>query len=282
MHSLFTRTLDLQDAGKVACVQSLPVDSTRETLLLLSPVGTQCFYMQNAALFFTSRFNLMILESDVLLSYASTAKRTLSEAIVEFFQQLRAALPEGMRVDALVGYCSSAPLALQAAAHGVCRKLLLLNGAYFLKDDESSKSQYERDVERMMQSIAQGNWAQVYESVSVLHTNTGYTPSDYRYQQVRPLREPLAFQQYLTFLNGLASLEVADAARAVVVPSLVWCGGNDRYTDTASSKYVAQWLPHGELVEDPTGHHHDFVDGHAPLYQAMTRFLGRCAPRTTQ
>ena len=51
MHSLFNLTLNLSRAGSVACVQSLPVDPTRPTLLLLSPVGTQCFYMKNAALF---------------------------------------------------------------------------------------------------------------------------------------------------------------------------------------------------------------------------------------
>jgi coronamic acid synthetase CmaE aminoacyltransferase len=55
MHSLFNLTLNLSRAGSVACVQSLPVDPTRPTLLLLSPVGTQCFYMKNAALFLISR-----------------------------------------------------------------------------------------------------------------------------------------------------------------------------------------------------------------------------------
>ncbi|MDH1624077.1 alpha/beta fold hydrolase [Stutzerimonas stutzeri] len=279
MPNLYTLTLDLPRAGKVVCVQSLPLDSARETLLLLAPVGTQSFYLKNAALFFINRFNLIILESDALLSYASAADLTPSESIADFFGQLRLALPNKFHVDALVGYCSSAPLALLAAAQGACRTLLLLNGAFFLQGDEIAKSQYERDVERMMQSISLGNWAQVYESVSLLHTNSHYPPDDYRYQQVRPLRERQAFHQYLIFLNELAALEVASTARAVDAPTLVWCGGNDRYTDTASSKYVAKWLTHVELVEDPVGQHHDFVDGHEPLYQAMTSFLTRHAPR---
>lgn len=282
MHSLFPLTLNLPRAGKVICVQSLPIDPTRETLLLLSPVGTQCFYMKNAALFFISRFNVIILESDALLSYASTAQLTPSAGVSDFFTQLRTALPEGVCLDALVGYCSSAPLALLAATQGACRKLLLLNGAYFLRGDEIAKSQYERDVERMMQSIAQGNWAQVYEAVSLIHTACSYTPSDYRYQQVRPLRELQAFHQYLTFLNHLASLEVASTAQAVKTPTLVWCGSNDRYTDTASSKYVAQWLPDCQLIEDPAGHHHDFVDGHEQLYQAMSCFLTRATAQASR
>ncbi|AZC25963.1 alpha/beta fold hydrolase [Pseudomonas sessilinigenes] len=282
MHSLFTSTLDLQRAGKVICVRSLPFDPTRETLLLLAPVGTQCFYMKNAALFLISHFNLVILESDALLSYAAAAGLAPSEGVADFVRQLHAALPEAVSVDAVVGYCSSAPLALLAAAQGVCSKLLLLNGAYFLKGDDIAKSQYERDVERMMQSIPQGNWAQVYEAVSLLHDNSGLAPSDYRYQQIRPLRERQAFHQYLTFLNHLATLEVAATAQAVEAPTLVWCGGNDSYTDTASSRYVARWLPNGELVEDPAGHHHDFVDGHERLYQAMMHFLTRHQPRAAR
>lgn len=282
MHSLFNLTLNLSRAGSVACVQSLPVDPTRPTLLLLSPVGTQCFYMKNAALFLISRFNLIILESDAVLSYATATAPTPSEGIADFYRQLCAALPEGMQVDALVGYCSSAPVALLAGAQGACRALLLLNGAYFLPGDAIAKSQYERDVERMMQSIPLGNWAQVYEAVRLLHANSRYAPSDYRYQQVRPLREVEAFRQYLVFLNHLKTLEITHAAQAVETPTLVWCGGNDGYTDTASSKYVATWLAHAELVEDPVGQHHDFVDGHEPLYQAMTALLNRHAPRAAR
>ncbi|WP_017477827.1 alpha/beta fold hydrolase [Pseudomonas sp. PAMC 26793] len=282
MHSLFTLTLNLERAGKVICVQSLPFDPARATLLLLSPVGTQCFYMKNAALFLISRFNLIILESDALLAYAAAADLAPDEGVADFIRQFYAALPKAVHVDALVGYCSSAPLALLAASLGACSTLLLLNGAYFLKNDEVSKSQYERDVERMMQSIPQGNCAQVYEAVSLLHANSAYTPSDYRYQQVRPLRELPAFRQYLTFLNSLASLEVARTAQAVQAPTLVWCGSQDRYTDTASSRYIAKWLPHSELVEDPDGQHHDFVDGHKQLYQAMTRFLTHHQQRAVQ
>lgn len=109
MHSLFTSTLDLQRAGKVICVRSLPFDPTRETLLLLAPVGTQCFYMKNAALFLISHFNLVILESDALLSYAAAAGLAPSEGVADFVRQLHAALPEAVSVDAVVGYCSSAP-----------------------------------------------------------------------------------------------------------------------------------------------------------------------------
>ncbi|KOP56746.1 coronamic acid synthetase CmaE [Pseudomonas coronafaciens pv. porri] len=282
MHSLFTLNLDLERAGKVICVQSLPFDTARETLLLLSPVGTQCCYMKNAALFLISHFNLIILESDTWLAYANEAGVNPEEGVADFIRQFNAALPEPVRVDALVGYCSSAPLALLAANQGACRTLLLLNGAYFLKDDGVIKSQYERDVERMMQSIPQGNCAQVYEAVSLLHTKSAYTPSDYRYQQVRPLRELSAFRQYLTFLNSLASLESVRIAKTVKTPTLVWCGSQDRYTDTASSRYIAQLLPHGELVEDPDGQHHDFVDGHERLYLTMTHFLTRHKQRAIQ
>ena len=178
MHSLFTLTLNLERAGKVICVQSLPLDPARATLLLLSPVGTQCFYMKNAALFLISRFNLIILESDALLAYAAAADLAPDEGVADFLRQFHAALPKAVHVDALVGYCSSAPLALLAASLGACRTLLLLNGAYFLKNDEVSKSQYERDVERMMQSIPQGNCARVYEAGSLVHANSAYTPSD--------------------------------------------------------------------------------------------------------
>jgi len=282
MHTLFTLNLNLERAGEVICVQSLPFDPARETLLLLSPVGTQCFYLKNAALFLISHFNLIILESDTWLAYANAAGVNPEEGVADFIRQFNAALPETVRVDALVGYCSSAPLALLAASQGACRTLLLLNGAYFLNAEGVSKSQYERDVERMMQSIPQGTCAQVYEAVSLLHTNSAYPPSDYRYQQVRPLRELSAFRQYLTLLNSLASLELVRTAQAVKTPTLVWCGSQDRYTDTSSSRYIAQLLPHSELVEDPEGQHHDFVDGHEHLYQAMTGFLARHEQRAIQ
>ncbi|KTS76466.1 coronamic acid synthetase CmaE [Pseudomonas oryzihabitans] len=282
MHSLLTLDLNLERAGKVICVQSVPFDPARETLLLLSPVGTQCFYLENAALFLISHFNLIILESDTWLAYASAPGVDPAEGVADFIRQFNAALPETVRVDALVGYCSSAPLALLAASQGACRTLLLLNGAYFLKDEGVSKSQYERDVERMMQAIPQGNCAQVYEAVSLLHINSAYPPSDYRYQQVRPLRELSAFRQYLMFLNSLASLELVRTAQNVKTPTLVWCGSQDRYTDTASSRYIAQLLPHSELVEDPDGQHHDFVDGQETVYQAIIRFLALHKQRAVQ
>lgn len=37
MHSLFTLNLDLERAGKVICVQSLPFDTARETLYCCRP-----------------------------------------------------------------------------------------------------------------------------------------------------------------------------------------------------------------------------------------------------
>ncbi len=102
MHSLFTLNLDLERAGKVICAQSLPFDTARETLLLLSPVGTQCCYMKNAALFLISHFNLIILESDTWLAYANEAGVNPEEGVADFIRQFNAALPEPVRVDALV------------------------------------------------------------------------------------------------------------------------------------------------------------------------------------
>lgn len=273
MQSMVTSILNLERAGKVVSLQSRPFDPSKKTLLLLSPVGTQCSYMTNAALFLINQFNLIILESDAVLSYAIGTDLNPTAGVIDFFWQMHKELTEHVTVDGLMGYCSSAPVALIAATQGSCRKLLLLNGAYFLKEHNVAKSQYERDVERMMRSIHQCNFAEVYSAVSTLYANSVYPQSDYRYQQVRPFRELQAFRQYLMFLNSLTDLKVVSAAEAINMPAFVWCASKDQYTESSSSKYISQLLRNSKLVEDPQGRHHDFVDGHKGLYNAMTRFL---------
>lgn len=246
----------------------------KKTIISLTPIGTQCVYFENILPKMERLYNSLVVETDSLIEIAVKAHSSPADYVPKMIRALVDHSQPNTTIDGIIGYCSSVAVAIMVADKIRCENVFLLNGAFFLREDSVEKTQYEKDIDRMVSYLEKEQHQDIYKYVSALYSiRDGHENSEEK-QKTRPFRTFESFETYLRNLKILFDCDICEIAKKIRTKVSIFYGGVDDYVHKTSSVHMAKHFEKIELMEDPSGGHHDWIRGDGIFFERIKYLLG--------
>jgi pimeloyl-ACP methyl ester carboxylesterase len=250
--------------------------SRRPCIVLIMPFGMGLELANAFFQFYQPHYDVVTWESRLILDSSGREARAEDFSVDHHVHDLASVLrASGVTKAFLVGYCSGAGIGLAAANRFPqwFSALILVHGEYVLLSEESCKTQFAADVDRLLSLAAGSDDAarQVFEKV------TSRRPGD-NTSIPRGVDAPFTQLHYLRrhALNYLAykSTDFRKLARSVSHPSLLLAGGRDVQTSVASTRRIHELMRNSAIHVDPDADHYGILREDSPTLATIWNYLG--------
>ncbi|WNG43368.1 alpha/beta hydrolase [Archangium minus] len=256
-----------------------PAAPGRDNLVIALPLATKPSFIQRVVASLSRHFNIITWEARLLLTPQAPLadKQALStEAHVRDLNILLDHL--GIQRTSLLGYCSGAAMALRIAAmdEGRLDKLVLINGAYFLKPEGCEVTQYERDILALAPQLAASRAQSSYIFSRFFEGNPSFRKRELEFADeiYRPYDHAESFFRFGVSLDQFIRSDSRRVAREIKLPTLVASGGLDDQTHPASSTLIASDISAKAIYFDKVGDHYAFCRAKKETIERVMEFLG--------
>ncbi|BAI73712.1 coronamic acid synthetase (plasmid) [Azospirillum sp. B510] len=163
-------------------------------------------------------------------------------------------------IAAVIGFCSSAIPAMIIARHlnKNCNRLILINGAYFPEDNNLDRTQYERDVGKMISHLNTDGFRAFFDLVHSLYSmkvgiDKESTPVTKAFSSFE------SFDRYLNSIKFLSMCNTEEIAANIEAYTHILIGGNDQIVNPSAAMRLSENFINSQKFIDPIGNHYDWL-----------------------
>jgi pimeloyl-ACP methyl ester carboxylesterase len=235
--------------------------SDRPWLALLIPFGLTTDVARSFFDFFGTHYNIVTLESRGILEDSDRVQSSEDLSVANHAGDLRAVL-DGCGIDrsTLIGYCSGAGVALEAAHRYPDRfeKLVLVHGDYAMLQDRECTTSFALEIDSLLSlaSRDEHHATLVFEKIRDQRLEgIEVRPPGLDY----PYLDLIRFRRYAANYLAYKACNFESLANSITHKSLLLTGGRDAQANVASSRRIHQALGNSTLHVDPTADHYGLL-----------------------
>ena len=177
----------------------------------------------------------------------------------------------------VVGYCSGAALALEAAkrvGEGRVRKLILVNGSFNLDAIDAPRTQQEKDLDQLMPLAATDRAAarRVRQQLQIAFARSR-REHDFSDETRRPFQCDELLYRYSNTYCSFRAMDTLAGIDRLGVEALVITGMRDLTATPESSALLAKRLPRAALHVEADGDHYEFCRAGTSTLRVISEYV---------
>jgi pimeloyl-ACP methyl ester carboxylesterase len=177
----------------------------------------------------------------------------------------------------VVGYCSGAALALEAAkrvSERRVRKLILVNGSFNLDAIHASRTQYEKDLDQLMPLAAKDRAAaRLVRQQLQLAFARSRREHEFSDETRRPFQCDELLYRYSNTYCSFREMDSLEGTDRLGLEALVISGMRDLTASPQSSAVIAKSLPRAALHVEEDGDHYEFCRAGTSTLRVISEYM---------